>query len=180
MTVTVRRVRAGEWQALRDLRLAALEDSPHAFSATLEQAKRRSNMEWRSLASLGAAGERWMTVVAQADKGRLVGMATGHFPDERHRPNDDPSIPSLMQMWVEPEHRRTGVGRALVKDVLRWADAKKAAVVRLEVNEADRGAVAFYTACGFSPTGRRDDTSLPGSVALEMESPSRPDRSPIA
>ncbi len=169
MTVTVRRVRAGEWQALRDVRLAALADSPHAFSTTAAQARLRSNMDWRASASNGAAGVRWVTFVAQADRGALVGMATGHYPDERHRPNDDPEIPSLMQMWVAPVHRRTGVGRGLVKEVMRWAAGKKAPLVRLEVNEADAGAVAFYESCGFTRTGRRDAASVAGAAAIQME-----------
>ncbi len=170
MTVTVRRVRADEWQALRDLRLAALADSPQAFSTTLAEAQRRSNMDWRGFATNGAAGLRWVTFVAQADRGALVGMATGHYPDERHRPNDDPSIPSLIQMWVAPVHRRTGVGRALVKEVQRWAASQKAGLLRLEVNESDAGAVAFYESCGFRRTGRSDDTSL-ASAGIEMERP---------
>ena len=47
----IRRVRADEWEALRDLRLRALADSPHAFATTLAEAERRSEAEWREAES---------------------------------------------------------------------------------------------------------------------------------
>ena len=36
MTVTIQRLTAADWPALRDLRLESLADAPYAFWATLE------------------------------------------------------------------------------------------------------------------------------------------------
>ncbi|MDP9265836.1 MAG: GNAT family N-acetyltransferase [Chloroflexota bacterium] len=169
--VAIRRLRVAEWEALRDVRLRALADAPHAFLTTLAEAERRSEPDWRELARRGVSGDHQSTFVAE-DAGRLVGMATGYFPDERHRELDDPKVASLIHMWVEPAVRRGGVGRRLVQAVLAWAAERGSPVVRLEVNASDTGAIALYEHVGFRDTGRREGT-FPGrdTLAMEMEAP---------
>ena len=164
----VRRVRADEWKALRDLRLRALADAPLAFSTTLAEAQLRTDPWWRDAASRGAEGKGWVTFVAERD-GALVGMASGHFPDEGLHPLDDPQLASLMQMWVEPAQRRTGLGRRLVDAVAQWARERGSAVVRLGVTASEQSAVAFYRAIGFHDTGRRDTTIDRLGPVIEME-----------
>ncbi len=169
----VRRVRAEEWEALRDVRLRALGDAPLAFSTTLAEAKLRNDAWWREAASRGARGDSWITFVADED-GRLVGMATGLFPDEDLAAPGDPSLASLMQMWVAPEARRGGIGRRLVERVLAWADDRGARTVRLNVVLAVPGAIAFYRSLGFRDTGRRDPVSAErDDLEMEMERPCR-------
>ena len=170
--IDIRRVRADEWEALRDLRLRALADSPHAFATTLAEAERRSEAEWREAASRGASGPLWATFVA-LDRGDLVGMATGHFPEERHLDIDDPAIVSLIQMWVAPAVRRTGVGGRLVRAVFAWAAERGSAVVRLGVNMADPGAGAFYRSLGFRDTSRRERIPARDMLVMEMEAPTK-------
>ena len=166
----IRRIGHDEWRPLKDLRLRALADAPLAFSTTLAEGQTRSDDDWRAAAQRGAEGTGWITFVAEED-GRLVGMASGHFPVEQHHPIDDPAIASLMQMWVAPEARRRGVGRGLVDAVAAWALERRSPVLRLGVTQSEEGAVAFYRAQGFRDTGRRD-TSIPrlGPV-IEMERP---------
>jgi len=97
-------------------------------------------------------------------------MASGHYPDEQHRGLDDPAIPLLIQMWVAPEARRSGVGRELVRAVMRWVAERGGPVVRVDANASDAGALAFYASLGFHDTGRRE--SIDGRfVAMEMEAP---------
>lgn len=175
MTV-IRRLRADEWQELRELRLRALADAPQAFAFTLGEAERQSDAEWRDAAHRGAAGDRQSTFVAD-EGGRFVGMAIGRFPDP-----DDPELVNLIAMWVDPMARRKGLGTRLVNAVLRWAAERGARTVRLGVNESDERAVAFYRALGFKATGRREaifaergvlisDEPISGYrfVAMEME-----------
>lgn len=166
----IRRIRADEWEALRDLRLRALADAPQAFLTTLAEAQRWSEEEWREAARRGASGDRWSTFVAD-DGGRLLGMATGHFPDERHHALDDPALVSLIQMWVEPAARRTGLGARLVQAVLGWAAERGSAVARLGVSAADPGAIAFYGSVGFRDTGRREHFPERDILAMGMEAP---------
>ncbi|MCA9566656.1 MAG: ribosomal protein S18-alanine N-acetyltransferase [Myxococcales bacterium] len=56
---------------------------------------------------------------------------------------------------VHPDHRRQGLGRALVTHALRaWREAGITAV-HLEVRDDNVGAIALYAGLGFEPVGRR-------------------------
>lgn len=54
-------------------------------------------------------------------------------------------------LFVDPRVHRSGAGRALVSDALR-----RKGRLEVEVYAANAGARAFYAACGFVETGRRD------------------------
>lgn len=145
--VAVRRVRDDEWEPLRDLRLRALAGAPRAFSTTHAEASVRSEDQWRELATRGATADRWATFVAD-DRGELVGMATGMI-------EDGAANADLIQMWVEPQARRGGVGRRLVEAVLGWA-RERTDEVRLHVVLGEEPAIALYRAIGFRDTGHRE------------------------
>jgi ribosomal protein S18 acetylase RimI-like enzyme len=148
--------------------LRALADSPLAFSTTHAEARERADPWWRDAARRGAAGDGWVTFVAER-QGALIGMASGHFPDEALHVLDDAKIASLMQMWVDPTARRGGVGRRLVDAVAAWARERGSPVLRLGVTASEQGAVAFYRAIGFRDTGRRDMTIERLGPVIEME-----------
>jgi len=170
--VEIRRLGAGEWRPLKDVRLRALKDAPRAFSSTFSEAATRTDDEWRDAADRGSRGESWVTFVAD-DGVSIVGMASGHFPFEAHHPIDDPALVSLIQMWVDPALRRRGVGRRLVEAVIAWAAERGSRVVRLGVTATETGAVAFYEALGFRDTGRRDTSIARLGPVIEMERPCR-------
>ncbi|NNU80426.1 GNAT family N-acetyltransferase [Halovulum dunhuangense] len=54
-------------------------------------------------------------------------------------------------LFVDPGAHRSGAGRALVEDAVR-----RKGRLEVEVYAANAGACAFYAACGFVETGRRD------------------------
>lgn len=54
-------------------------------------------------------------------------------------------------LFVDPAAHRAGAGRALIEDAL-WRRGQ----LEVEVYEANAGARAFYAACGFTETGRRE------------------------
>ena len=58
----------------------------------------------------------------------------------------------LLQIGVNEECRRRGIGRALLRESLRLADEKN---VFLEVREGNGPARGLYANCGFSEIGRR-------------------------
>jgi GNAT superfamily N-acetyltransferase len=98
----IRRLKPGEWQLLRDIRLRALADAPSAFAATLEPA-RPSPDEWQRRAR-GWRSVGDVTFVCDGD-GMVVGVRDG-------------ADCWLGAMWVAPERRRDGVGTALVNAVI--------------------------------------------------------------
>jgi GNAT superfamily N-acetyltransferase len=152
----VRRARADEWEALREIRLAALADSPHAFGSTLAEERDADEARWRGWIT----GEGWAGVVATfiADgPGPLLGMATGYRPDDR------PTTGWLFAMWVRPERRGEGIGRQLVAAVEEWAASLDIDQLLLHVTDGNDGAVRFYASCGFVGTSDAPEPLREGS-----------------
>jgi ribosomal-protein-alanine N-acetyltransferase len=61
----------------------------------------------------------------------------------------------ILTMAVGPDHRRRGVGRALLDAALEVASARGAAAIFLEVREDNEAARALYAQAGFTEAGRR-------------------------
>ena len=133
-------MRAGEGEKLRELRLAALRDSPGAFTATAEGDAARPMRHWDEMAQGPGV------VLIAGDWGGMAGI----YIDEGR--------PHVWGMWVAPSHRRTGAGRALLETACEWATVRGFSSLALDVRETEPGARAFYHALGFAPTGevRRD------------------------
>ena len=143
----IRRVRAGEWERLRELRLAALLDAPAAYSSTHAETAARPEQFWMHWAENGASSAGSATFVAEATDGRWLGMACGfEWPD-------NPGVVELVAMWVAPEARRAGVGRQLVDAVVAWALEGGWDRVHLGVADGNDAAERLYAACGFEATG---------------------------
>jgi [ribosomal protein S18]-alanine N-acetyltransferase len=61
----------------------------------------------------------------------------------------------VLTLGVHPDHRRAGLGRALLAEGIARMVAAGARVVFLEVRESNRGARALYESAGFRPSGVR-------------------------
>ncbi len=168
----VRRARADEWQALREIRLAALADSPDAFGSTLEEERDADEARWRGWVT----GEGWAGDVAPflADgSGPLIGLATGYRPDDR------PTTGWLFAMWVRPDRRGEGIGRHLVAAVEEWAASLDIDQLLLHVTDGNDGAVRFYASCGFvctsdAPEPLRERSDLVAKTMLLLVKSARP------
>jgi GNAT superfamily N-acetyltransferase len=158
--VRIRQVEPGEWEALRDLRLSALADSPDAFGTTFAEERVVDEARWRGWAT----GDGWPGAMATfiADfAGAFVGMATGHQPD------DDLAVAWLFAMWVRPDVRGRGIGRDLVDAVVAWANGRPAVErLVLRVTESNAGAANLYASCGFVDAGM-PGTAPRGLAALD-------------
>jgi ribosomal protein S18 acetylase RimI-like enzyme len=137
--VDVRRLDPSSWTVYREVRLAALAESPGAFGTTVEQASARTEEEWQA-----CLWDRVNFVAFNAD--RPVGLVSGI-------PGPDPDCAELISMWVAPEHRRRSVGERLVHEVAAWAREEGYRELRLGVVDDNGGARAFYERLGFTPTG---------------------------
>ncbi len=69
-------------------------------------------------------------------------------------------------LGVEPEHRRRGLGRAVLKRLLLDASSAGARHAILDVAEDNHGARTLYSAFGFQTVGRRDRYYRDGKNAL--------------
>ena len=142
----IRILQADDAPAYLDLRLRALREHPEAFATAYEEARQRPLDE---VALRLAPGPRNVTVGA-FHEGRLVGMATVHRSTGakvRHRA-------TLAAMYVAPEARGLGLGRALLR---RAVDAARewdgVADVILGVTVGNEAARALYAAEGFVTYG---------------------------
>lgn len=141
--VRVRELGPGDWALWRDLRLRALADAPAAFGATLSEEQARDEASWR--AGVARRPERALFV---AERGGAPAGVTISVIDAA-----DPARANLYAMWVAPEARGAGVGRALVDAALRWARARAALELALGVAETNAAARALYERCGFRDLG---------------------------
>lgn len=83
------------------------------------------------------------TVLVARTGDHIVGAAmTGH---DGHRG-------ALYYLGVDPDRRRGGVGRALVRAAEAWCRSHGAAKVNLLVRSENQTVLAFYAALGYLPT----------------------------
>ena len=60
----------------------------------------------------------------------------------------------LLDMAVDPEVQRKGIGRRLVREAMTIAREWPSDAIRLDAYDADAGAGPFYAKCGFHEVGR--------------------------
>jgi GNAT superfamily N-acetyltransferase len=131
----IRQVGIEDWARLRDVRLRALADSPEAFLETFEQASQFEETHWRGRAT---PSDRQASFLLD-DGAAMVSCFVA----------DDPATVFLVGMWVSAELRGTGVAAELVRHVVDWARAHRAARVALSVEGENVRAARLYEKCGF-------------------------------
>jgi GNAT superfamily N-acetyltransferase len=129
---TVRRLRANEAELLRDVRLRALRDAPMVFGSTFAREEGYAPEKWERRAAESATGERQAIFIAEP----AVGMASGVIDAE------DAALAHLYAMWVAPDARGTGAGKALVDAVVGWATERGAERLITSVTEGNAAAAA--------------------------------------
>jgi GNAT superfamily N-acetyltransferase len=100
----------------------------------------------RFLADLTSSGHAFL-FVAEYD-GRTVGFVSGELRESSptFRPKTWASVDDV---FVEPNYRNLGVGRALVESVKAWAKKRSADGVSLQVAAANERGRKFYEDLGF-------------------------------
>jgi GNAT superfamily N-acetyltransferase len=147
-----------EWAIYKDLRLAALTESPDAFASTLAKETQRSDAEWASRLAAGVRSSWDFPVMAEMN-GQSIGLAWGRI-EESNR-----TVANLYQVWVYPTYRRRGAGQLLLDAVTSWAIGKQAHYLELGVTCGDTPAMRLYTRAGFEPVGQPEPIR-PGAELL--------------
>ena len=140
----------------KDVRLRALEDSPHAFDSTYRRESLFPDSEWLRRV------ERWngeKGVGFMAMDGETACGIAGCFLDQK-----DAARAELVSMWTAPTHRQKGIGRLLVEEVLNWARLGGARSLFLMVTSNNEPAIRFYERLGFRKTGRTEPYPNDSSV----------------
>jgi GNAT superfamily N-acetyltransferase len=144
--IEVKRIQPDQGELLRELRLRALQDAPDAFLENYDNASQKSIEHWQASAQKHAISSQAVNFFGFLN-GELAGMAGAYIAD------DAPHIVNLCAMWVAPEARQQGLGKALVNRVIDWAKQAQVSRVRLWVNRENSEAMVFYRCCGFNDTG---------------------------
>lgn len=150
--VQIREVGADGWQAMRDIRLAALRNAPDAFASTYEREAAFAEADWQRRITGGGNFLAYAPELGTAPAGIVGGFETA------------PATIELVSLWVRPHARGHGIGQALVETVIGWARSKSFSRVHLWVAENNDHARLLYERCGFSPTAERQP--LPSNMEL--------------
>lgn len=157
----VRRLGPGDAEALFALRLRALREHPRAFLSSVEEDFALGVEGFAE--RLRAPADRAFTLGAHVD-GALVAMAgvarLGHAK-ARHRA-------LLWGVYVAPEHRRAGLGRAIVARAIEEARAMDGVeALTLAVDAQNAPACALYRALGFVAWGIEHDAFRAGDEPVD-------------
>ena len=102
--------------------------------------------------AVGGVANTW---VADVD-GRVVGFSVGRVPER-----------DIWALFVEPEHERRGIGRALIAAATGWLFGRGVTVVELSTTPGTR-ADHFYREAGW----QRGESTAKGEVLYRLPNPS--------
>jgi ribosomal-protein-alanine N-acetyltransferase len=97
--------------------------------------------------------------VAENNSSELVGYCVA---SEKER------FAHLISIGVLREHRRKGVGAALLKTLLAWLNDRPVDELWLEVNTGNKAAITFYERFGFARVMTIENYYADGSPAARM------------
>lgn len=149
--VSVRTVAEGDWELMRDVRLAALHDAPGAFGSSYAREALFTEEQWRRRINARSV-TFFASVTGIGDPAGLAGVY------------EEDGAANFVSMWVRPAARGRGVGEALVDAAAGWARDRGHPALFLWVTESNEPARRLYERCGFTATGERQQ--LPSNPAL--------------
>jgi GNAT superfamily N-acetyltransferase len=120
-----------------------LGDEPYR-AAFLRCEEAFDDNDWRRRAGEGASSSQFATFVVPAEHG-WAGVTDVSLRDSY--------TTEIGGMWVYPEHRRRGVGRALLEAAVHWSAERGARQVSLSVVTSHRAAAELYESAGFRVDG---------------------------
>ncbi|VVO76626.1 hypothetical protein PS903_01545 [Pseudomonas fluorescens] len=133
----IRLTETKDWMLLKQVRLAALLDTPTAFGVNYQTAANYTDEQWKDRAS-STGTAFWLAF----DSDKPIGMI-GAGVSSANRCN-------LIGMWIEASARGSGVAAQLVEAVKAHAMARGFDGVFLDVSPDNARASHFYLKQGFA------------------------------
>jgi ribosomal protein S18 acetylase RimI-like enzyme len=145
-----------EWPVLRDMRLAALRESPHAFLATYEKEKAFDELKWRAEFGRGD----WNVSVQDDELAGIVGCTR-----EDGMPGNECYLEYL---WIAPRWRNKGLAHHMLTVVLGRLRNSGVRTAYLWVLDGNDAAVRLYKGVGFISSNHRQP-ARPGRTEERMQ-----------
>jgi ribosomal protein S18 acetylase RimI-like enzyme len=158
MTATIRALEQADEGAYRKLRRFALSSAPEAFasspeddgSLSLEGALQRLSPERIAAGSITLGAFHPEGVDSESVGPKLIGMTTVHRETQRKLRHKA----WIFGVFVSPEHRSSGVGKALMERAIEHARALEGVdVLLLGVTATSVAPLALYESLGFARIG---------------------------
>jgi ribosomal protein S18 acetylase RimI-like enzyme len=84
------------------------------------------------------------------------------------RPQSPPFVAEMKRLYVRPQFRRGGTGRALVSHLLQYALSQGYTSIRLDTLPVMTQAIAMYRSLGFREIAPYTHNPVPGALFLEL------------
>ena len=156
-TITCVVLDADDWARLRDIRLKALIDSPHAFGGTFEKESLFDEQQWRS---------------DFAKQTHIVASVNGVDAAMMYVENLEGDFGAKCWIggcWSDPDFRGTGLMRAMFEFLDKHAESRDWSVQGLGVWTDNTAAIAAYEKLGFVEMGGpQASTRQPGKFYQRM------------
>jgi ribosomal protein S18 acetylase RimI-like enzyme len=150
--LNIRLLEPADWRLLRDTRLRALRESPHAFTSRHCCEQLCSAEQWKERVTAA----NWLVAVEGGIGIGIAGLVPGHLEEPEH----------VESIWVAPTHRNRGVFRSLLSTMIEIARGAHLKDLWLWVLEDNLLAWHVYGRLGFVATGERKPIE-PGHVRIE-------------
>lgn len=152
----IRRARKADLPVLVDFMVKL---AVHVEGGTPRTLKRSEKKKLRDLLTSALKDDNKLIVVAQTSDNELVGMGDIHIWRSQGiwEQMGDVEFKSgiIDDIWVEPEYRKLGVFRAMLRELVAFAEDHAVHELILEYSLANREAEATWSKLGFKPTGVR-------------------------
>jgi ribosomal protein S18 acetylase RimI-like enzyme len=160
-TVEIRRLKASEKDAYKELRLRALSTDRMSFASTFEKESKGDEKRWGEFAHHAATSSETVVLVAQQVGGQLVGMVGSYLEGEDTH---------VWGMWVDPGYRNLGLGGKLLDAILTSIESTHPTTqIKLGVVPSSESALRLYRSRGFVDTGHTEPLEhTPSIVWHEM------------
>jgi L-amino acid N-acyltransferase YncA len=154
LAISVRKAGPDDAAGLLALSERVAADAPYFLAYDVDPASGADMLQ----AKLGAAANSsdcvWVAVGDGSVQGALLARAHAH-----------PAFTGVIQLGlsVHPDHRREGLGRALMMTAITWARAQSCRRLQLAVVASNRPALALFESVGFVAEGAlRDAAEIDG------------------
>lgn len=139
----IRMLREKHIPAFRALRVRALKEVPHYFGAGLPDEKRTTDKSYGAAFGIGARRNFVLGGFVDGKLAGVIGFRRLGLENLKHKA-------AIWGMYVAPDHRGQGLGKALLEECLTRAGKQRGLeAIQLAVESGNRAAIGLYRKAGF-------------------------------